>query len=221
MMAIWPQPADEVFRHRLRRAQPREHRHEHRCEESASHIRCGRVTMTATTARDPRIATAQRRRRAWGWMQREQHQQPDQHQAHIGRQQQQPDLDRQRPASSRAGPRRPRASSAAGSAPRAASSASPGRIPGSATVNAAMPAISSTASAACWAPTIGAAEREHRPIGHDDADLRQQIDAEHLSARDGRRFRRARTPAAARDRSRAAIRGRPPAPSARSPGGAE
>ena len=38
--------------------------------------------------------------------------------------------------------------------------------------------MSSTASAACWAPTIERAEREHRPIGDDDADLRQHVDAD-------------------------------------------
>ncbi len=41
-----------------------------------------------------------------------------------------------------------------------------------------MPTISSTASTAWRVPTMSAAELEHRPVGDDDADLRQQIDAE-------------------------------------------
>ena len=50
------------------------------------------------------------------------------------------------------------------------------------TVKAEMPTMSSTASAACWAPDDRAAEPEDRPIGHDHADLRQQIDAEQAAA---------------------------------------
>ncbi len=52
------------------------------------------------------------------------------------------------------------------------------------TVKAEMPTISSTAIAACCAPTIARAEREHRPVGGDHADLRQQIDAEQAVAGD-------------------------------------
>ena len=109
--------------------------------------------------------------------------QANEQQARMGRQQEDPDLEREREPSSARRPSPTAASSAAGSRAHTAMVRMTGPKSGVGTEKAEMPIISRTGERRMLRRRRSSGRaRRHDPIGHDHADLRECVDAEQAAA---------------------------------------